>query len=307
MPEAPTKASRPKRILARSLNFSRDKGLIEIQLSKPDEGEECAITLEPIAEARLDFLPTDKHVAGPSLRKATLPCGHSFSALAVLYHFAKNGMRCPSCRAGVEARMTPQSIPHHLRAAFVAHMEREADKERDEQVLADMRVAADMLESEVNGGPSFYLDRVVVFVYAFEAMDSLAPVSAQTIPLRMMPAHGDRSRAGGSGPSSSAGSTSASTSLMRFESAGYSCRQVGINLRLMGADVRAYELVVGTRDLFDGVVMLCRTARFPAVQGQGQLQCHGGGELHVAAREHSLERVEWAVNKEDFMRALASR
>ena len=324
MPEAPPpKTKKPRRILARSLDYARDKGLIEIALSKPSEGEECGITLEPIAEARLDFLPADANPspvathAGRELRKATLPCGHSFSAVAVLYHFAKNGMRCPNCRAGVEARMTPQSIPQHLRAAFVGHIERESEAERQEQVHNDMRLATELLEREVNGssGASFYLDRVVVSVYAYDGMDSLAPVSVQALPLRMMRAPGDRSLGGasGGGRSSWTGarspspSRSGSSPTLSFEAAGYSCRQLSINLRLMGADVRAFELVVGARDIFDGLVMLCRTARFPAERGSGLVECVGHGlALDVRSSDGRLEGVGWTVPQAELVRALAS-
>ena len=69
---------------------------LTLQLLEAEAEEECPITLMAIAEA-------------PPLRerlnKARLPCGHAFAAIPLLRHFARNRMRCPVCRGGVDARL----------------------------------------------------------------------------------------------------------------------------------------------------------------------------------------------------------
>ena len=80
------------------LNPSR----FQVHISVPDTDEECCITLDRLSEYQLEFMQGAHSFVQnrPNLAKASLPCGHSFSALALLYHFANNTMACPCCRAG---------------------------------------------------------------------------------------------------------------------------------------------------------------------------------------------------------------
>jgi len=309
---------RARSLLARSTNFSNDQCTIEIRLSEPGDGEECSVTMQPIAEATLDFLPADAPrapvVARPELTKGTLPCGHSFSALALLYHFAKNCMRCPNCREGSGARMTGQSVPAHLRKAFRSHLEREAEADRREQVASDMHAAAQVLEAEVNSAEALaYMNRVVATVYVYDSMHAVAPVSVQALPLCLMQGGGR-----GSGPFSDSedpptpatGTASSATgATLRFESYGFSCRQLSRNLRAMGIDAQAFELVMGAHDVYEGVVMLYRTDRFGADAGERRVPGFGHEGEDVAVRvwcPGGLQRVRWTVPRAALCRMLTA-
>ena len=312
---------RCRRIMARSENFAHDKGFIVIELSRPGEGEECGVTLQPMSEARLDFLPEGLAqcpiASRRDLVKGTLPCGHSFSALAILYHFAKNGMQCPNCRAGVPGRMTTQSIPRHLRGEFIKHMDRQAEAERREQAADEWRATAQLLEREVTESPhpASVLNSVEVVVFAYDSMHSLAPMSVQTLPLHLIPPRDDSAPYGSRpswwerDPPSPSTSTTRPDGLLRFESSGYSCREMSRNLRLMGADVLGFELVVCTRDVFDGLLALFRTARFGPDAGTASIPPSGEGGPGQTLEVHcqgSLERVRWSVPRHELARLLTS-
>jgi hypothetical protein len=63
------------------------------------EGEECPISLEPIADARLQFgenicVEASNH----ELTGVELLCGHRFSAVFLLWHWTRSPMICPMCR-----------------------------------------------------------------------------------------------------------------------------------------------------------------------------------------------------------------
>ena len=68
-------------------------------------GEECCISMEPIADSCLPF--SDKiHVRkmNPGLTGVELLCGHRFSAVNLLWHWCRSEMRCPMCRAPYSLR-----------------------------------------------------------------------------------------------------------------------------------------------------------------------------------------------------------
>jgi hypothetical protein len=69
-------------------------------------GEECPISLEPIADARLPF--SDKirvDALNPELTGVELLCGHRFSSVYLLWHWARSPMLCPMCRASYSLKM----------------------------------------------------------------------------------------------------------------------------------------------------------------------------------------------------------
>ena len=107
-----------------------------VKLSIPDPDEECSLTLEPIMTSRLTFLPGCTFFENkPEICKMTLPCGHGFSAMNLIYHMCKNNMLCPCCRAGFNVPASLDSIPSHFRGKFQEHIgstraEEEADEER---------------------------------------------------------------------------------------------------------------------------------------------------------------------------------
>lgn len=87
-----------------------------VTLSIPGENEECPITQELISTSFLEFLPNVSfRKENPEFSKIQLECGHAFSAMAITYHFFKNGMLCPLCRKGTEKNLAPLCVPHHFR------------------------------------------------------------------------------------------------------------------------------------------------------------------------------------------------
>ena len=106
-------------------------------LSAPDPGEECPISCEPMEACDLEFLPGVTYRDDNRLyRKMQLDCGHSFSAMHLTYHFYKNAMQCPMCRAGHESTLAPVCLPAHFRQAMQARVNVERAKVRRQRLLA---------------------------------------------------------------------------------------------------------------------------------------------------------------------------
>jgi hypothetical protein len=104
---------------------------IEVTLSVPTEEEECPLTLDSMAESRLPCLPdVDFLQDRPLHKKLTLPCGHSFSAMTLVYSFCKNNMTCPCCRTGESVQADPRCLPTHFRAQLKAQIQETLDNER---------------------------------------------------------------------------------------------------------------------------------------------------------------------------------
>ena len=278
---------------------------LSLDLTEPGPDEECSITLEKIGEYRLAFVPAtggggavkDK----PQLTKATLPCGHGFNAMALLYHFAQNSMTCPCCRTGhTGVRMAEPSIPAHVRRHFLRQLDKVRLEERQEQVQSDALAAAHLLEREVNNnsndasssgqdGRGFELflrvNRVVLILYAYESVDSLAPLSVQELPLSSSPTQ---------------------ETLLTFASSGFYLRQLAVNLQFLPQRATTFEAVVATRNLFDGAMELHRSMRFqPGVMGEGgavpgATQVEGVEmrvEMLAGTRAGEISKFTWAIPK----------
>ena len=235
---------------------------VVLSMSRPDEGEECGIGMEPIAEYRLDFIPPDHpgpHCViadAPDLTKATIvDCGHGFNALALLYHFMKNDMTCPFCRGGhSKTRMCSQSMPPHLRQAVVKQLELSRRRGQQEQSRDDTMSVLLMLDQEVNLQTFSDVNRQVLIMYAYVNSDSISPLLVQEIPLE----------------------SSQSRGLLRFTSSMYSMRELTRNLQLCYTPLRSYELVVATRRTFEGAVVLVKSERFNLSAGITSVPCVGG-------------------------------
>ena len=106
---------------------------INAKLSIPLPDEECPLTLDPIATSSLAFMPNVPFLeTSPLHTKLTLQCGHSFSAVPLIYHMCKNNMFCPCCRSGNEHRADFTSIPPHLREPMKQHIRSTLSTERTE-------------------------------------------------------------------------------------------------------------------------------------------------------------------------------
>jgi hypothetical protein len=266
---------------------------LSLILTEPAVDEECSITLERMAEYRLEFVPEGVPVVKdrPLLTKATLECGHCFSAMALLYHLAQNSMTCPCCRAGhAGVKVAEPSLPVHVRRYFLRQLDRMRLEERQEQIEADSMTAAHMLESEVTQGVDgrgfelfLRVNRVVLILYAYENADSLAPLSVQELPLSSSPTQ--------------------ETQLL-FTSCGFYQRQMAANLRNL--PVGAFEAVVATRNLFDGLIELHRSTRFqPKDMGEGGVVgALNGAEMRVemlaGTRAGEIGKFVWSIPKATF-------
>ena len=115
---------------------------ITVCFSIPAEADECPLTLDLISESKLSFLPDTPFLLDrPDHKKLTLPCGHSFSALTLIYNFCKNSMACPCCRAGSDLQADIDCLPKHLRADFKAHLQQVLRLERvedEDEALQDL-------------------------------------------------------------------------------------------------------------------------------------------------------------------------
>lgn len=294
-------------MVVRSTGVAHRCKRLTLVLAEPGEGEECSIALEPIQEYRLPFIETggDQRVSDdlPQLTKASLPCRHGFNALALLYHFAKNSMTCPCCRAGhANARMCEASIPPHLRRQFSRHLRQTRLQEDQEQIAADAALAAAVMHREVSRqshAPSiawgFAPTRVVLLLIAYDSMDgSSEPMLVLELPL----------------------SSSLTGQTLGFASSGLFLHQLSANMRFMPVRPRAFEIVVGLQSMLQGNLPLFRTVRFPA-EGAGHRVVFsnsvspGPHAVHVETcvdREGNqvFSRLFWPVSVEVFAATLIS-
>lgn len=120
---------------------------IEVKIEVPSADEECPLTFSPMAEDTLEFLqPSTTYItAFPDAKKMVLPCGHSFGALNILYHFARRNMLCPCCRAGINARLSSFCVPSSFRKIFMSKVQQELRKETEEQAESDHRFASSLM------------------------------------------------------------------------------------------------------------------------------------------------------------------
>lgn len=133
---------------------------LRVRLAPAAEADTCPLTMGPAAEDELDFLPGVSYLPGlPHVRLMTLPCRHSFGAMSLVYHFARQNMLCPCCRRGVDAPIAAASIPQHFRAALTRRVDEAARDERRELMEADADAARELQDGE---GPDPDPDRIEV-------------------------------------------------------------------------------------------------------------------------------------------------
>lgn len=144
MPKAPTQTKHASRDVGSPFTFKmlamRRRAFIPpsvtVTLSIPDDSDECPLTLDAIKSSKLDFLPDAPFsTIRPQHSKLTLPCGHSFHALSLIYAFCKNGMRCPCCRAGTEEKADPGCLPVHIKTAIADRVRETLHSEREVQIF----------------------------------------------------------------------------------------------------------------------------------------------------------------------------
>ena len=104
---------------------------------------ECPILQEPIATAILDRFPRPFLSDHPTYSAMTLPCGHTFHAMALTYHWARSrNVLCPVCRSGPEKgqALAMSRLPCEWKYSMAARVrkERRRDRIEEEQRNRDM-------------------------------------------------------------------------------------------------------------------------------------------------------------------------
>ena len=121
---------------------SAELNVMLVTLTAAEAGEECPLTLAPICDDALEWMPDVTYMKGePTVRKMTLPCGHAFGAMSLLYYFARRKMQCPCCRAGLEDPLETASVPIHFRLPLASRVLDEQRKDVQEAIAADTEEA----------------------------------------------------------------------------------------------------------------------------------------------------------------------
>jgi hypothetical protein len=160
-------------------------------LSVPSPDEECPLTLDKMSDYSLEFLPDQAFMDRlPGYRKLTLPCSHSFSAMAIVYHFARNNLQCPMCRSGHMERMSDSCIPSHIRVPFLEHLRKVRAEEQIELETQDHIIALSMSDPVENIMRLFDNAAILVqqyplnlSVFAYDNEDDLCPVLSISFPM----------------------------------------------------------------------------------------------------------------------------
>ena len=165
---------------------------VTVTFSIPAEGEECPLTLEPMAESKLTFMPETPFLEDrPRHCKVTLPCWHSFSALTLVYNFCKNYMTCPCCRAGKQVKMDVLCLPRHLRAPINTHLQqitRQEEREEDDQIISDLISVAgfvSIIPYSVLAGN----DNLELMMEFYNTPRSSMPLNSSAFPIFSMATH----------------------------------------------------------------------------------------------------------------------
>jgi hypothetical protein len=236
---------------------------LTLWLSAPEEGEECSIAMAPMSDYRLECLPPDTPqvvlTERPELSKATIEgCKHSFSALTLLYHFARNEMTCPLCRHGhTGVKMGVSCMPEHLALGMAGHLRTAAQVDQRELVENERQSILSMLDNEVNEEDFMRMNRQTLILYAYAGDSSFSPLLVQEVALE----------------------SSLEDGVLRFSSFTHSIRELGRNLRHFPVPLRSFEMVVSSQRISGVSLALVRSQRFELAPGTNALECVGGREL----------------------------
>jgi len=162
-------------------------GVYAVTLDNAAETDMCSILHEDIATAALEWLPAEsdyfvKH--DRALRMASLPCGHSFYVMALLYHFRSNQMRCPVCRSGEDNIINAQNIPRHLLRTVIARADEMRKHSAAENRAETEQMNADLIQQIIAQDSSRFFTAYVPTFHIYATVHSRnSPVLQCTIPL----------------------------------------------------------------------------------------------------------------------------
>lgn len=266
-----------------------------------DDQEECPMALEPMATYDLPFAPGVTYVeAEPHLRKITLACGHSFSAMGIVYYFCKKHMTCPLCRQGnQEARMDIGLLPSHIREIMQQHIisqwqEERSDEERENLdnlvsiLLQELEQTSGMPLSSMSGmrNARSYGHRVVMMMYCYTQDSLMVPLLSLELEV-IWQAH---------------------TDFITVKMPNHALRKLSNDLRMV-PHITVVEFAVGIRIQDHEFIYLDRTDRLclsHISQVSGTRTYHGRGvarfEMDVRKERGSTSFLEWKwiISTENF-------
>lgn len=102
---------------SRSGGKAVEMALATMEMLPAGAERECPISMEPFDALGVVDVIGDRSFceAEPEYCVGVLPCGHAFSAVAILYHMAMSNLRCCVCRGGPKLKMKMRSVPSHFR------------------------------------------------------------------------------------------------------------------------------------------------------------------------------------------------
>lgn len=131
----------------RVVNKHSKQKSVQFELRAPERDATCPISQDLIAESDLEFLEGVTFLKGsPELRSMRLQCKHEFSAMCLVYHWARSGnVKCPVCRAGPDgSRLNLLRLPDHFRGPMCKRVRSEHRKDAAEQRRSDEETARRM-------------------------------------------------------------------------------------------------------------------------------------------------------------------
>ena len=125
---------------------------LHVQLHQPPPDTECPILQEPIATATFDLFPKPFLSEQSTHTAMTIGCGHTFHAMALMYHWARNrNVVCPVCRAGPQHQhLVIGKLPKEWRYSMAARVRREQKQDRSEEESQNHQVAVQLQQGTVS-------------------------------------------------------------------------------------------------------------------------------------------------------------
>lgn len=258
------------------------------------------MALEPMATYDLPFAPGLTFVqAEPHLRKITLACGHSFSAMGIIYYFCKKHMTCPLCRQGnQEARMDISLLPDHIREVIQQQIVSQWQEERSDEERENMENLVSILLQELEQTSSIPLrsmygnnarhvgHRVVMMMYCYTEESLLIPLLSLELEV-VWQSHSD---------------------FVTVKMPTHALRKLSNDLRYM-PEISVVEFAVGIKFLDHEFIYLDRTHRLSIhqmSQGNRPSTYHGRGvarfEMDVRKEGGYTSFLEWkwVISTENF-------
>lgn len=125
--------------------------IVEFDVYEPTLDAVCPITQDPILDSELDFMQGCSFLSEhPHLKGMRLRCGHEFSAMNLVYYWARNRtVLCPVCRGGpAGAYLDMTKLPVHFRADMGRKVRSERRRDVRERILENEEAARALNESE---------------------------------------------------------------------------------------------------------------------------------------------------------------